>query len=221
MLDSHPEIVADAESMVTPDGQWVNDPAIVYRKWKKATQRYAAKEPRFITPQCLGPLKKTFRDDVYLINLIRNPYDTLISYMKTKTEFNFLPFAKSFLKAHKELAKREWPTKYYIIRYEDIVANPQESMTKLCNFIGVDFHPDMLQHHKKSHDMPRRDEKVAYKNGLHYSMFQSTKPLFSSSVGQFEKFLAKGWKPSKEQLTMCREMAVVMGYQPISLPSSS
>lgn len=221
MLDSHPDLVADAESMVTPDGTWNPDTRVLHERWLKIGngKRFVAKEPRFITLECMKSLRAMFGDDLYLINIVRNPWDTLISYAKTKTAFNFRPFAEGFMRAHIELAKRKWPTKYYVIRYEDIIADPERSMRELCEFLDLEFHQDMLQHHTKKHiwsPPPKvipEAAKAAFKTGEHHSAAMAKKPIFASSVNQFNEFCEKtGWKPTAEQVGVCCRMAALLGY---------
>ncbi|MGY9002581.1 MAG: sulfotransferase family protein [Rhodospirillales bacterium] len=36
---------------------------------------------------------------------------------------------------------------YYVIRYEDICADPEPTLKKLCDFLGEDYDPAMLAHH--------------------------------------------------------------------------
>ena len=45
------------------------------------------------------------------------------------------------------LKKRRAPS--HILRYEDLVQNPEAEMRRLCHFLSIDFHADMLMHHQK------------------------------------------------------------------------
>lgn len=40
--------------------------------------------------------------------------------------------------------KNLYPDNYYLSKFEDLVDNPDESVKDLCAFIGVEFHPSML-----------------------------------------------------------------------------
>jgi hypothetical protein len=42
------------------------------------------------------------------------------------------------------------------LRYEDLVTNPDTELARICDFLGVKFHADMLQHHK--HGRPTFDD---------------------------------------------------------------
>lgn len=41
--------------------------------------------------------------------------------------------------------QRLYPDRYYLSRYEDLIANPKTSLQKLCDFVGIDFTDEMLQ----------------------------------------------------------------------------
>jgi hypothetical protein len=41
--------------------------------------------------------------------------------------------------------KRRYPNNYYLLRFEDLVSNPEASIRQVCDFAGVDFQEPMLQ----------------------------------------------------------------------------
>jgi hypothetical protein len=47
------------------------------------------------------------------------------------------------------------PEHYRIVRYEDLVANPQQVMKELCDFAGITYLPEMLEYYKKSEDFTK------------------------------------------------------------------
>ena len=38
------------------------------------------------------------------------------------------------------------PNRYFELRYEDLVEDPEGTLVQTCAFLGEDFHPDMLHH---------------------------------------------------------------------------
>ena len=48
-----------------------------------------------------------------------------------------------------EAARERWPDGH-TIRYEDLTADPQGELTRLCAFLGVEFEPTMLEYGKFS-----------------------------------------------------------------------
>ena len=43
------------------------------------------------------------------------------------------------------------------VRYEDLVLNTEKEVRRVCDFLDVEFHPAMLEHHKQPHDMKLDD----------------------------------------------------------------
>lgn len=40
--------------------------------------------------------------------------------------------------------KKLFPSNYYIVKFEDIVLNPEKEVMKLCEFLEIEYHKDML-----------------------------------------------------------------------------
>lgn len=47
------------------------------------------------------------------------------------------------------------PEYYKIVRYEDLVANPEVVVKQLCEFVGITYFPEMLDYYKKSDDFTK------------------------------------------------------------------
>jgi hypothetical protein len=46
--------------------------------------------------------------------------------------------------------------RFHELRYEDLLANPTEVLSRLCNFLGIPFSPLMLEYyHQVEHDVPQ------------------------------------------------------------------
>ena len=44
--------------------------------------------------------------------------------------------------------KRRFPDKYYILRYEDLVTDPQNTFRSLCDFLGIAYDPSVFDFYK-------------------------------------------------------------------------
>ncbi|MEH2195513.1 MAG: amino acid adenylation domain-containing protein [Nostoc sp.] len=101
-----------------------------------------------------------FQNPLY-IHLVRHPYATMRSYEEARVEQIF-PYQHPFNR--RELAELVWlishqnileflqqvpQERQYQVKFEDIVSQPQTSIEGLCQFLGLEFHPDMLQPHKE------------------------------------------------------------------------
>jgi len=49
------------------------------------------------------------------------------------------------------------PDRYLELRYEHLVADPVGELTRLCAFVGIDFHPDMMEFHRRADDVLRHE----------------------------------------------------------------
>jgi amino acid adenylation domain-containing protein/FkbH-like protein/non-ribosomal peptide synthase protein (TIGR01720 family)/FkbM family methyltransferase len=96
-------------------------------------------------------------DNPLYIHLVRHPYATIRSYEEARVEQTF-PYEHPF--ERRELAELVWlishqnileflsqipAERQYQIKFEDLVTTPQQSVDSLCQFLGLEFHPDMLQ----------------------------------------------------------------------------
>lgn len=112
------------------------------KRWGEKTNLAWSSIPHFLQ---MFPKGKT-------ILIIRDPRDVLYSFKKMTTaqwpdyldaiftSIDALQTAKKFLKTLSE-------SSFFLFKYEDFIANPEEYTKKLCMFIEVDFDPQMLNVH--------------------------------------------------------------------------
>lgn len=88
---------------------------------------------------------------VYFVFLIRNPHHTIISfYKKVAPIFDQIAYQISDLIGYKSLysifkaAKQHAAQAPYIIYTEDLYNNPQETIKRFCQHIGIAFKPESL-----------------------------------------------------------------------------
>lgn len=87
-------------------------------------------------------LRQMFPDSRF-IHIVRNPYATLVSVRKTRKKHNF-PYLRDYLFSLKNsyyylLKNVSYLDNYYTLKYEDLLASPEESMKKVSIFLGIDF----------------------------------------------------------------------------------
>ncbi|MEH1869066.1 MAG: amino acid adenylation domain-containing protein [Nostoc sp.] len=129
--------------------QWLGDKILVDK-----TPSYS------IDLETLKRAEINFQNPLY-IHLVRHPYATMRSYEEARVEQTF-PYQHPFNR--RELAELVWlishqnileflqqvpQERQYQVKFEDIVSQPQISVEGLCQFLGVEFHPDMLQPYKE------------------------------------------------------------------------
>ena len=114
-----------------------------------------------------------FKDAVY-IHLIRHPYGVIPSFEKAKLHVFYPPFfTEEYDYTPGQLAELVWlishqnileflknvPAKrQFRLYYEDLVQKPQHTVQALCNFLGIDPHPDMLE--------PQKNKETRMTDGL-------------------------------------------------------
>lgn len=103
-----------------------------------------------------------FEQPLYL-HLLRHPYGAIRSYEESKLD-RIVPIMNESSFSRRELAELTWlishqnildflqhvpQQRQYRIQYEDLVENPQASVESICQFLGLEFHEDMLDPYKE------------------------------------------------------------------------
>nr|MDJ0729888.1 amino acid adenylation domain-containing protein [Crocosphaera sp.] len=109
--------------------------------------------------ETLKQAERYFQNPLY-IHLLRHPLGTIHSYEAARVEQTF-PYEHPFNR--RELAELVWlisqqnileflqkvpQNRQYQVKFEDLVSQTQNTVEGICQFLGLDFHPDMLQPYK-------------------------------------------------------------------------
>lgn len=114
---------------------------------KKGKAFWGTKDPGNI--YSIHLLNEWFPDCKFL-HIIRDGRDCGLSASKLK-------YRSLLISAEKWRESVEWarkigrilgPERYYEFKYEDLVDHPEEELKKICGFMEIDFHPDMLAYHR-------------------------------------------------------------------------
>lgn len=85
------------------------------------------------------------------IHIVRDGRDVSLSWMKLRMGPQTIAVAARAWRRH-VAGKREWgkanPDRYCEVRYEDIIMNPEVEIRRVCEFIGIEFRPEMLLFHQ-------------------------------------------------------------------------
>lgn len=86
-------------------------------------------------------------DDMLFLQVVRDPRAQISSINRAIIhDFDTVLNAMTWVKAYetgKKLAQK-YPDKVLTIRFEDFVANEEVVLRKICQFLGIDFSPEML-----------------------------------------------------------------------------
>ena len=137
------------------------------------------KTPRYYL--IIDELMETFSDASFIF-LVRHPVAVLNSIMKTwvKDDYKVLGLFKDDLLLAPRLivdACKRYSDRSYVLKYEDIVSNPENVLSKICDYLGVDYSNDMLDYGKLRPD---------WKFGDHVGIHKSSRPS-SDSLRSWEK----------------------------------
>jgi hypothetical protein len=131
----------------------------------KGKEIWVEKTPRYVG--ILPELAEVFPEAVFLM-LYRHPYDIVASLDKRHmidtapelsayrqqygTELSaYCAFVADEHRAMQAFQKRH-PRRVLELRYESIVATPQDQMQRVCEFLQVDFEPQMCEYQRHAHD---------------------------------------------------------------------
>lgn len=91
--------------------------------------------------------------DARFIHIVRDPRDVALSCVAMGWEGNVWAGTARWVEAEQlwaRMCQTLTPERYMTVYYEDIVAKADESLVKLCNFIGVDYDSVMLTYPQRT-----------------------------------------------------------------------
>ncbi|MFF5260250.1 sulfotransferase family protein [Actinomadura viridis] len=121
---------------------------IVFRAYARrfGKPRWGDKRPSYI--KHVGTLLRLF-PDAQFVHLIRDGRDCVASLNEMpwykQDVYHAVCVWREAIDAGRRLASRLGPDTYYEMRYERLVAEPAIELTRLCAFIGEEYHPAMTE----------------------------------------------------------------------------
>lgn len=156
----------------------------VYARETNATLA-GEKSPHHI--RYLGALSTRFPRGKF-IHVVRDPRAVALSFTATRANFGrrFVTDAcrqwGQAIQAHRSHSATLTPDRYRIVRYEQLVREPQTTLRSLSRFLGIPFAPEMLEYHKR------------VTSGFHPSqgahMINTLSPVFTSSIDKWKTLLS-------------------------------
>ncbi len=150
----------------------------------------------------LKKISKVFPNAKY-IHIIRNPYDSIYSYINSKLYDNYKDATLRWVSAVK-LSKKfgENRNEYLEIFYEDLVSKPETEIKKVCSFLNIAFEENMFSENKEFlGDINLRS---------HHS--NVLKPINTSSIGKGLKKLSSQEKDIIDNILKHNNSKWLMGY---------
>jgi hypothetical protein len=128
--------------------------------------RFADKTPSYVLN--IGLLASTF-PEARFVHLIRDGRDVALSYLDadfgSKTLGQAAVYWDRFVRAGRAAGARIGPSRYREIRYEDLVAEPERTLSEVCDFVGIAFDDRMLRFHERAdHLVPSLSHNEHHRN---------------------------------------------------------
>jgi amino acid adenylation domain-containing protein len=179
------------------------------------------KTPSYALEERVLRRAENYFDGARYIHLLRHPLGMIRSFEEAKLEQVFFRYRHPFTR--RELAELVWvvsqqnilkfletvpTTRQHRMSFERLVREPQAVLDELCAFLGVEFHPEMLQ--------PYRDKGTRMTDGIHPLSKMLGDVKFHEHQG-IDAGAADSWKTAPQRATplgdATRELAAVLGYE--------
>ncbi len=167
-------------------------------------KKIAEKDPFYI--ECLPFVEKVF-PDAYIIHIIRDPRDVVLSLKKVKWANADVAQHSYYYRERVPPARRfgeeNFGAKYVEIFYEDLLRHPEREIKRLCGRLGLDFREEMLKFHEHS-DRIYVPGEVEWKNNIR-------RPIMSDNLGKWRTELTEGEVYKVE--TVCKRCFDELPYE--------
>lgn len=167
-------------------------------------------------------------EGAFYIHLLRSPQAMIRSFEEAKLDQIFPRFKHPF--PTREVAELIWivsqqnilqflaevpPERQYQVRFEDLVTEPSTVLQGICHFLGIDFHPDMME--------PYKDKRKRMTDGVHAVSHMLGDIKFHTHTS-INPRTADGWRDYyKEDFlsALTWELAELLGYKREEFAASS
>jgi amino acid adenylation domain-containing protein len=157
-------------------------------------------------------------DGARYIHLLRHPQATNRSFEEAKLDQIFFRRPHPF--SRRQLAELVWTVSHrnildflsgvpaerrHTVRFEDLVRDPGRVLAGICDFLGIDFHPEMAE--------PYQEGVARMTDGVH-AVSRMLGDVKFHSHGRVDPGVAEGWREGGEAPLgePARETAAVLGY---------
>lgn len=121
------------------------------------------------------------------IFLLRDGRDVIASYQKGGKDYlgelaSPLIAARHWLRSVKMYEQMLQKTDILLVRYEKLVSDPETELTRICEALGVKYHPEMLQFHLSE------PPEAMYQEPQHANI---RRPVSAGSIGNWREALSR------------------------------
>ncbi|GAA0551578.1 sulfotransferase family protein [Actinomadura livida] len=198
--------------------------ATVFRAYARehGKPRWGDKRPSYFRRV---PMLQRMFPDAQFVHLVRDGRDAVSSLKKMPwyhgDTFSAALTWREAVDTGKCLARRLGPETFYEFRYEDLVAEPENSLRRLCAFLGEDYHPAMTkayEHaretvpsarkwHLRTHEAPNTRNVGAWRERLEDWEADLVEHVLASRLAQHGYALTGVARPSAANLARYHRIA--------------
>lgn len=121
------------------------------------------------------------------VHMMRDPRAVAVSKMRTGFGSRYIEPAiaawRDAARQHHAHGGRLGPERYMLVKYEDLVTRAEETVRRVCSFLGLAFHPAMLAHER------RAVRGFSTKQETH--MANTLKPITADRVDRWQEELSR------------------------------
>jgi hypothetical protein len=162
----------------------------------------------------LGIIQKSYPNAKYIL-LVRDYRDRMVSLPKSKFSMRIatnLVKGIGWNKRNLFFLKMGMHNNAIIVKYEDMVTNPEKIIGEICNFLGVPFEYKMLNfHQEKTHNYDEIDASEEFKTRMRKMHKRSSSQINTSRIGIWNNQLSKNTISILE--TFCGSTGEIYGYK--------
>ena len=172
---------------------------------RKGKEYIGDKDPRYID---YLPVVKTVCPNAKIIHIYRDPRDVVLSKMKAEWSAH-RPFwlnamiSQIQIKKGRATARRLFGSNYYELSYESLVSEPEQTLTRLLNFLELSYEPEMLDLQRSAAELVDPSE-MQWKNN-------TFRPVLSENMEKWRSRLSPFQIRCIEHI--CREWFDHLGYR--------
>ena len=152
--------------------------------------------------------------------MVRDPRDVIASFRRRGVTFEAA--VNNCSRAYRSLLKAEGKHDFCKLYFEDLVARPEHELERVCDYLGIQFEPVMLEYWKSPRgwqgvtELRKPDSPEGKKNHRLYRNWQIHQPIMKDRVGNFHNLTVDELAYVETELASLSEK---IGYKMRSKPS--
>lgn len=106
-------------------------------------RRWCEKTPKNV--RSFGEILQAFEDEVRLIHMVRDGRDVVTSHHPNSPQRYYVPPERWVADVQAGL---DYEAHTLLVRYEDLIADVEGTLRKVCDYLGEDFHPQIMEFYR-------------------------------------------------------------------------